>query len=141
MDWRKTMKGTQNKFKAGKCILLLLSMFIFSLLLGNNTANAATLSVTADYNSRKLTNSMEVTLNIESSSEITMLKYAYARVAKGIYFTKYEKNGTAITKNADGVYSFNVTQNGYVSVFAINKEGEEQLLVFKVSNIEANKPT
>lgn len=135
------MKGTQNIFKPGKYILLLLSMFIFSLLLGNNTANAATLSVTAVYNSRKLTNSMEVTLNIESSSEITMLKYAYARVAKGIYFTKYEKNGTVITKNADGVYSFNVTQNGYVSVFALNKEGEEQLLVFKVSNIDSTKPT
>ncbi len=124
-------------------------VFIFVVLLGvstlltgdNTRANASSpLRITAEYEKENLTPSLDVTLSIDSSSEITTLKYAYARVAKSVYFTKYEQNGTAIKKNSDGNYSFSVTQNGYVSVFAQNKEGEEALLVFKVNNIDNKAP-
>ena len=108
-----------------------------------DTAQAGTkpLDLTATYEKQALVSFLEVTLSVDTSSDLTMLKYAYGRIAKGVYFTKYEKNGTVIEPNDDGVYSFSVTQNGYVSVFAQNEEGEEKLLVFEVTNVDTEKPS
>ncbi|MDD6034975.1 MAG: family 10 glycosylhydrolase [Lachnospiraceae bacterium] len=124
-----------------------LSLFVFSIITiftlssgKDMPASAASLHISAEYEKEKLTNSLEVKLSIDSSSELTMLKYAYARVPKSIYFTINERKGTAITKNEKGEYSFFIKKNGYVSVIAINKAGEEALLVFKVTNIDTEAP-
>lgn len=127
-------------FKKWGCLVfvaVLLSVFLSG---SDISVKASTLHVSAAYEKNNPTNSLEVKLDIESSSEITMLKYAYARVAKSRYFTNGNKNGITITKNAAGEYTFHVNQNGYISVFAMNADGEESLLVFKVTNIDTAAP-
>lgn len=104
-------------------------------------ASPQPITITADYEKKLPVSTLEVRLSVESSSKLTMLKYAYARISKGVYFTKYAQNGTTIQQASDGTYSFSVTQNGYVSVFAMNEDGEEALFVFKVSNVDTKKPT
>lgn len=111
------------------------------LLLGKEfTANAASLQVSAYYDSDTPTNALEVVLSINSTSEITMAKYDHKRAANTKYFTENTKKGINIEKNTDGKYTFSVTQNGYVSVIVTNAAGEEKLLVFKVKNIDAVAP-
>lgn len=100
---------------------------------------ANTLHISANYDQNRLTNAVKVTLSVESDSKLTLLKYDYARVAKSRYFTAHGR-GTTITKDADGVYSFVVNKNGYVSVLAINETGEEALLVFQIKNIDSVAP-
>jgi len=104
------------------------------------TAQAASLHVSATYDANTPTQSLEIKLSLDSSSEITMLKYDYAHVIKSRYFLNQNNNGFTINKNEYGEYVFHVTQNGYVSVFAMNAEGEEDLLVFKISNIDTVSP-
>lgn len=118
-------------------IILLFSIVFFS---QKSYANASTLHISAEYDTHTLTSAMEVKLSVTSSSDLVMLKYAYARVGLSRYFTLHEENGYPIAKNEEGIYSFHVTQNGYVSVFAKNTAGEEFLLKFNVQNIDTVAP-
>lgn len=132
------MKKNQVKKLLSLCAFAVVTAMLF---LGNKTqADAASLHLKAEYDAETPASSLKVTLSVESSSEITTLRYAYVRAAKGSYFTKYPDSTFAIGKNADGVYSFSVKQNGYVSVFAVNQNGEEALLVFKVTNVDTEAP-
>lgn len=133
------MKKNQLKRVLSICTFVLFAGLFF---FGNKAeqANAASLHIKAEYDMEMPVTSLPVTLSVTSSSEITVLKYTYARVAKSSYFTKYEENTFDAKKNADGTYSFSVVQNGYVSVLAVNKDGEEALLVFKVANVDTEAP-
>lgn len=127
--------------KSIKWLLFYFTLFAFCLFLGNHeSAKASSLQISAEYNTAKYTNALEIKLSVNSSSELTILKYASARIAKGTYFTKYEQNGTTIQKNKAGEYSFIVKENGYISVFAMNEAGEEALISFKVNNIDTEAP-
>lgn len=124
-----------------KWFLVAAVFLLFGLMLTKTEpANASALQITADYDRLSPTNRLEIKLSVDTDSELTMLKYAHARVAKSVYFKNYETNGTAITQNEAGEYVFYVTQNGYVSVFAMNENAEECLLTFKVSNIDSEAP-
>lgn len=125
-----------------KRVLLLVSIVLFSTFVSGETTpvKASGLSVSVQYDKETPTNSLEVVLSVKSSSKLTMVKYAYQRVTNSRYFTKYETNGTPITKNEDGNYSFFVTQNGYISIIVVNADGEEELLVFKVKNVDSTAP-
>lgn len=103
-------------------------------------AQAASLHISAIYDNLTPTKSLEVKLSLESSSEITMLKYDYAHVVKSRYFLNQNNNGITINKNENGEYVFHVTQNGYVSIFAMNSAGEEALLVLYIQNIDTVLP-
>ena len=103
-------------------------------------AQAASLHISPIYDSSCPTNSLEIKLSLSSSSEITMLKYDYAHVAKSRYFLNKNNNGFTINKNEYGEYVFHVTQNGYVSIFAMNAAGEEDLLVLNIKNIDTVLP-
>lgn len=103
-------------------------------------AKASSLHISASYNTYRKTNALEVKVSVTGSSKLTMLKYDYARVANSRYFLNKNNNGTSITKNENGEYTFYVTKNGYVSIFAKNTLGEEDLLVFKISNIDSVAP-
>lgn len=132
------MKKNQLKKLLSLCAFAIVTATLF---LGNKTqADAASLHIKAEYDAETPTSSLNVTLSVESSSEITTLRYANARVAKVSYFTKYKDTTFDIGKNADGIYSFSVKQNGYVSVFAENQDGEEALLVFQVTNVDTEAP-
>lgn len=132
--------------KSTRLILLILGTFLsyFAFSCGHSNQNAfaqnALLQLSVDFENELPMSQIEAKLSVESSSKLTMVKYAYARVAKSYYFTKYEKNGITITKNSSGEYVFPITKNGYISVFAKNADGEEKLLVFKVSNIDTITP-
>ncbi len=106
----------------------------------NVPAQAASLHISATYDTSSPTNSLEIKLSITSSSEITMLKYDYARAAKSRYFLNKANNGFTINKNENGEYVFHATQNGYISIFAMNADGEEDLLVFRINNIDTVLP-
>ena len=124
-----------------KWILLFLTILVFCFALGKQQpVKASSLQISAEYNKTAYTNCLEVKISVNSSSELTMLKYDTARVAKSVYFTKYEQNGTEISKNEAGEYSFFIKQNGYLSVFAMNEDGEEALISFEVTNIDAEAP-
>ncbi len=124
-----------------KLILAVLSILVFGFVFAKcESVKASSLQVTADYDAFTYTNNLEVKLTVNSSTELTMFKYANLRIVDSIYFTDYEKNGTVIKKNASGEYSFFVKQNGYVSVFAQNEAGEEALLTFKIRNIDTEAP-
>lgn len=127
-----------KKFLCGFAFLLCAS----TVLVGNNQAEASvsSLQMTTDYKTDVLMSSVEVSLSFNSTSEITMVKYDYAKVAKSVYFTKYKENGYEVKKNSDGTYSFSVTQNGPVSVCAINKDGAEQIITFEINNVDSVAP-
>ncbi len=131
-----------NRMKWKRTGLLVAIVFLLSICVSGRTvkAEASALQVSASYNKNILTSAMEVTLSVTSSSEISMIKYAYANVALSRYFTLHEDNGFTISKNAAGDYTFFVTQNGYVSVFVQNVSGEEFILKFKVNNIDTVAP-
>ncbi len=127
--------------QCNKLILAVLSILVFGFVFAKcEPVKASSLQISAEYDGFTYTNCLEVKLTVNSTSELTMFKYANVRIADSVYFTDYEKNGTNITKNASGEYSFFVKQNGYVSVFAQNKAGEESLLTFKIRNIDAEAP-
>ncbi|MCH5272137.1 MAG: family 10 glycosylhydrolase [Lachnospiraceae bacterium] len=145
------MKKSQIKRILSFCVVTILTAMFF---LGDNRvqadaalqakkvpqAKSGSLHISADYDAETFTQSLEVTLSVESSSELTTLMYAYARVAKTTYFTKYTDYCFEIEQNADGAYTFSIEQNGYVSVFAVNEAGEEVLLVFNVDNVDKESP-
>jgi len=120
--------------------LMLIFSVVFLMLNKETQVNAASLQVQACYDANTPTNALEVVLSVNSTSEITMAKYDYKRAANTRYFTENTKKGVNIEKNADGNYSFFVTQNSYVSVIVANAAGEEQLLVFKIKNIDVTAP-
>ena len=104
---------------------MLLAVIVFTVCLGKyEPAKASSLQLSATYDSRTYTKNLEVKVSVESASELTIFKYAYARVANSVYFKDYEQNGVTLTKNEAGEYTFFVTQNGYVSLFAMNEAGE-----------------
>ncbi|MBQ8799293.1 MAG: family 10 glycosylhydrolase [Lachnospiraceae bacterium] len=121
-------------------VLLILMLCIFCPMSSFTARAASSLQLDVEYDESTLTNALEIKVTLQSNSEITVLKYAYARVAKSIYFTQYEENGTTIEKNEAGEYSFFARENGYVSVFAMNKAGEEALHVFRLNNIDSESP-
>lgn len=144
------MKKSQIGRMLSFCVIIVLTAIFFS---GDRVkadaasqvkkasqAKSGSLRISADYDAETLTKSLEITLSVESSSELTTLKYAYARAAKSSYFTKYKDYCFEIKKNADGAYTFYAEQNGYISVLAVNKAGEEVLLVFKVDNVDREAP-
>ena len=130
----KTMKTRRKWFPA--FLILLLCIFCPK----GHLANASTLQLMVEYDETTPTNALEVKINVTTDSELTMFKYDYARVSNSRYFTQVEENGTAIIKNSAGEYSFTVKENGYISVFAMNKTGEEALHVFRVNNIDSEEP-
>lgn len=103
-------------------------------------ANAAAIQLSVDYDKVTPSQSLEITVSVKSSSELTMFKYTDKRVAYSRHFTDYEKNGTALKANKTGEASFTVTKNGYYSVFALNEKGEESLITFKIRNIDTTAP-
>ena len=105
-----------KRLKQCKWLFLTVSLLVFGLFLSRTEqANATSLQVTIDYDKFISTNRLEIKLAVDSSSELTMFKYANARVAKSLYFKDYEDNGIEIVQNEAGEYSFYVTENGYVS--------------------------
>lgn len=135
----KKMRATRkNRFCAQLFLMALL--FAVTIICNTHSAKAATLQVSADYDKYTTAKSVEITLSVNSSSEITLAKYTYKKVIKATHFTKYESNGTVIQKNKDGKYSFNATQNGYVTVCFVNAKGEENLLVLNLRNIDNTAP-
>jgi len=103
-------------------------------------AQAASLHISAFYDPDIPTKSLKINLSVDSYSEITMLKYDYARAAKSRYFLNKNNNGYTIEKNEQGEYVLHVTKNGYVSIFAMNAAGEEDLLVLNIKNIDTDAP-
>ena len=104
-------------------------------------AKASALQLNVEYDEKTVTNALDIKVIPSSDSDITVLKYAYARVAKSIYFTQFEENGTTIEKNEAGEYIFTAEKSGYISIFAMNEAGEEALHVFQVKNIDSEEPT
>lgn len=120
----------------GSAVILLCVLFSGKSL----PAKASSLHISASYNMNEPTKSLKIKLSIDSSTKLTMLKYDYANVAKSRYFLNKNNNGTSITKDNNGDYTFHVTKNGYVSIFAMNASGEEDLLVLKINNIDTVSP-
>jgi len=129
--------------KQSKRILMLLAVILCGFLFGKcEPAKASSLQLSAEYDKTTYTNCLEIKVSVNSTEEnLTMFKYAYARVANSVYFKDYEQNGTPISKNENDEYSFFATQNGYISIFAMNEDGEEALLTFKVNNIDSEAPS
>ncbi len=135
------MKKRKQIWKAGKWFSMLLVVLLY--VLGMNKSypvHASDLQLEISYDKDTVTQALEIKITPVGESELTMLKYDYARVAKSFYFTEYEENGIAIEKNEAGEYSFLATENGYISVFAMNEAGDEVLSVFFVDNIDTEAP-
>ena len=76
-----------KRLKQCKWLFLTVCLLLFGLFLSRTEqANATSLQVTIDYDKFISTNRLEIKLSVDSSSELTMLKYANARVAKSLYF-------------------------------------------------------
>ncbi len=124
-----------------KWVLLAAIVVVLGVALPKQTlVNAASLQLTANYDKTTPCNTLEVKLSVQSSSDLSVLKYSNKRISNSRHFTKYEQNGTEITKNDAGEYSFTITENGYYSVFAMNKNGEEALISFKIDTIDTVAP-
>ncbi len=137
----RTQKQCKRAPKQCKWIIMSLIIFVFCFILGKHEpAKAASLQLSANYDRLSPTNNLEIKISVNSTSELTMLKYTDSLIAKSIYFTKYEQNGIEIKKNDAGDYSFFVTENGQYSVCALNEVGEDALISFKVTNIDSEAP-
>lgn len=124
-----------------KWVLLAAIVAILGFVLPKHTpVNASALQLTATYDKTTPSNNLEVKLSVQSSSELSMLKYTDKRISSSRHFTKYEQNGIKIEKNKAGEYSFFITENGHYSVFAMNKKGEEALISFKIDTIDTVAP-
>ena len=124
-----------------KWILLAVLVVLLGVTLPKQTpANASALQLTATYDKLTPSNCLEIKLSVESTSELSMLKYTNKRISNSRHFTKYAQNGTPIEKNEAGEYVFYVTENGYYSVFAMNANGEEALISFKINTIDTTAP-
>lgn len=99
------------------------------------------ISFNVSFDDSKYVKTLPVRLSFPQKEKIKNVKYAYARVAQITYFTKYNKNGTVIKQNEHGEYCFDITQNGYVSVFVEYQNGITGLRVVKINNIDAETPT
>ena len=121
--------------------ILAIAVMILSVFLGSNDASAAdALDVSAQYDSSIYKKELEIILNIESTSEISVIKYLDAHVVNPRYFTKYPQKGTAIKQDKKGKYSFTVKENGTYSVYVANVSGEESLITIKIRNIDNEAP-
>ena len=94
-----------------KGVLLLLVIVLCSIVCTRNVpANAAELRLVAEYDRFTPSNCLEIKLNIDSDSALTMLKYTNKRISNSRHFTKYEQNGFVIEANDAGEYSFFVKE-------------------------------
>ena len=83
-----------------KGVLLLLVIVLCSIVCTRNIpANAAELRLVAEYDRFTPSNCLEIKLNIDSDSALTMLKYTNKRISNSRHFTKYEQNGFVIEAN------------------------------------------
>ncbi len=129
-----------NLIKKMKWVILSIIVFLVLCIPKHIPANASDLQISAKYDKLSPSNHLKVTISVDSTSELTMLKYTNKRVANSRHFTKYEQNGTKILLDKAGEYSFYITENGYYSVFAMNKNKEEALITFKITNIDTVAP-
>jgi len=135
------MKKTKHIGKTGRWFSLLLVVLIYVFGMNKSlSAHASGLQLEISYDKDTITQALEIRITPVGDSELTMLKYDYARVGKSFYFTEYEENGISIEQNEAGEYSFFATENGYISVFAMNEAGDEVLSVFSVDNIDTEAP-
>ena len=124
-----------------KWLLLTVLVVLFSVAFPKQTtANASGLQLTANYDKTTPSNCLEIKLSVQSTSELTMVKYTNKRIANSRHFTKYEQNGIVIEQNEAGEYAFHVTENGFYSVFVMNKNGDESLIFFEIKNIDTVAP-
>ena len=124
-----------------KWVLLAVLVVLLGVTLPKQTpANASALQLTASYDKLTPSNCLEIKLSVESTSELSMLKYTNKRISNSRHFTKYAQNGTPIEKNEAGEYVFYVTENGYYSVFAQNIKEEEALISFEIKTIDTTAP-
>ncbi len=117
-------------------IVIILSIFIGS----RNASAAKTLDVSAQYDSSTYKKELEILLNIESTSDISVVKYLDTQIMNPSYFTKYPHKGTVIKKDKAGQYSFSIKENGTYSVYVANIIGEEFLITLKIRNIDNEAP-
>lgn len=101
---------------------------------------ASALNVKVKYDKDTPTKSLKVDVVLPSGSEITSVKYVKARVGMAMYFTKYASKCTTVKADSTGAYSFSITSNGYVSVYAATKDGREGFYTFKVDNVDTEAP-
>ena len=136
--------GRQNITSKHFCFHWLLTALIicFSVFFGRNYAAAAkTLNVSAQYERSSYKNELNVLLNIDSSSDISVVKYLDTEILNPGYFSKYPQKGTTVNKNKSGQYSFVIKENGMYSVYVANKAGEETILTLNIKNIDNVAPT
>lgn len=118
-----------------------LTVMILSVFLGRNDASAAkALDVSAQYDSINYKKQLDIILNIESSSEISVIKYLNTNITTTNYFSKYPKKGIVVTKNNYNQYSFTINENGTYTVYVANKSGEEKIINFVIRNIDNEAP-
>lgn len=121
--------------------ILAMAVMVLSVFLERNDASAIkALDVSAQYDSSIFKKELEINLNIDSTSEISVVKYLEAHVVNPRYFTKYPQKGTTIKKNKKGKFSFTVTENSTYSVYVANTSGEEALITIKIRNIDNEAP-
>lgn len=124
-----------------RCFLTTM-VIIISVFLGSNHASAEkTLDVSAQYDSSIYKKELEIVLSIDSTTDVSVVKYLDAQITNSAYFTKYPQKGTTVTKNKKGQYSFIVKENGTYSVYVANKSGENTFITLKIRNIDNEAPT
>ncbi len=117
-------------------------VIIISVFLGSNYASAEnSLAISAQYDSSTYKKELEIILSIDSTADISVVKYLDTQIMNSRYFTKYPQKGTVVKKNNKGQYSFTVKENGTYSVYVANKSGEEELITLKIRNIDNEAPT
>lgn len=124
-----------------RCFLTTM-VIIISVFLGSNHASAEkTLDLSAQYDSSIYKKELEIVLSIDSTTDVSVVKYLNAQITNSAYFTKYPQKGTTVNKNKKGQYSFIVKENGTYSVYVANKSGENTFITLKIRNIDNEAPT
>ena len=76
--------------QCNKLILAVLSILVFGFVFAKcEPAKASSLQISAEYDGFTYTNSLEVKLTVNSTSELTMFKYANVRIAGFIFRTQW----------------------------------------------------
>lgn len=115
---------------------IILSVFIGS----KHVFAAKALNVSAQYDDSTYKNELEILLNIDSTSDVSVVKFLDTQIMNASYFSKYPQKGTVIKQNKKGQYSFTVKKNGTYSVYVTNDAGEEVLTTLKIRNIDNEAP-
>ena len=127
--------------KNNRIVHLLLALVVAALFFVSKHASAAsTLNVDPQYNKTSYKKELEVVLQIESSSEVSSVKYLDSHILNPGYFTKYPDECTEIKKNKSGKYSFTAKENGTYTAYVANTAGEEALCVVTIRNIDNEAP-